>query len=194
MDETTFSYLMFQSRRKYDSEFSDFMKRWMSGHLKRYHTLPLHSNQWLSAHQYGVAQIIRFIYPNCSKELLEAALDHDVPEVRVGDNPYPAKRYKNMSQLLNEMDEAYLKMPKLSDEEFKMLKLADMLEFYLYTNFERCIGNSLLVRQIKNGYDILHVMLDSVSEEVRDKCLRLVDMSIAGEFYAPDVHRLVDHV
>lgn len=118
------------------------------GGVKRCHTFPIIGEQTVAAHSWGVAQIIRRLWPECSKTLLLAALDHDVAERWTGDVPADAKwRNPNLRAELAKVEtqvEHELGLNQgwlLSETEQHMLKWADRLELLQFCVDQRRLGN-----------------------------------------------------
>lgn len=120
---------------------TEFMKRWLAGKVKRYHTWNLIHSQDIGNHTYGVLQIARAVHPDISLEMMMAILDHDGPELRTGDLPYPTKRYKDIGSQVTEIEQKFIATIPLSDLEFKILKWADMAELLVYLLYELEMGN-----------------------------------------------------
>ena len=119
-----------------------------SGIVKRCHTLPVHRQQTLADHQWNVAQLILLLFPDkASKNLIVAALNHDIPERWIGDIP---SRFK--AEILSSsqfIDNAEAKIQDIFDiqivlnsEEHDILTFCDMLDFFLFCQEERNFGNS----------------------------------------------------
>jgi len=89
-------------------------------------------------HQWGVATIVAQLHPDPSAWLIMAALWHDTGESVSGDTPYTAK--VDNPDLANELKKvenaAYLRLTglgfALKEEDRVWLKMADMIEAYLY--------------------------------------------------------------
>ncbi len=62
----------------------------LGGEVDRLHCAPMRA-QTVAAHSWGVAMIIQRVWQDCRKELILAALQHDLGEQEVGDMPAPAK-------------------------------------------------------------------------------------------------------
>lgn len=116
-----------------------------SGEVVRFHNHSGIDKQKNSEHQWGVALIVEYIYPNCSKQLLLAALTHDAHEYFTGDIPFPIKQHspelKGVLQGLEIKWECQNGVHfDLSKQERTALKVADVLEGMWY-----CLN------QVKNG-------------------------------------------
>jgi len=110
-----------------------------SGGVRRWHSNPelADSNQTLAQHQWGVAVIILAEHPNPSKELLYAALLHDVGELVVGDLPAPFKKANPKIAAAHKVAEqkAMERMGveyDLTPKETAWLKWADRKEAYMW--------------------------------------------------------------
>ena len=111
---------------------------WDAQFLTRYHTAPMQmERQTVGAHSYAVSILIDQLWPDSSKQLIMAALYHDVPELILGDIPATAKwDYPELHQAFERaekkvMDDLGLNFV-LTAEEKNRLKMADMLELIMY--------------------------------------------------------------
>lgn len=110
-----------------------------AGKVNRWHTVPTAAKQTNAEHQWSVAVIILSIYPDCSINLLKAALMHDAHEKVFGDVPRPA--FEGLPDLKEKDNEARDKFVdqyhknlfgELTDKEKKVLAFADRLEHYIH--------------------------------------------------------------
>jgi 5'-deoxynucleotidase YfbR-like HD superfamily hydrolase len=62
------------------------------GHVRRYHVETITGEQNVATHSFHMACLALELWPDASRELLQAILWHDVTERAVGDVPAPAKR------------------------------------------------------------------------------------------------------
>jgi 5'-deoxynucleotidase YfbR-like HD superfamily hydrolase len=74
-----------------------------------------------------------------------AALAHDLAEHMVGDIPAPAKRELGIGEQMNSLEDKLLKIANLTfeitDEEKRILKLADCAQGAMFCIRERSLGN-----------------------------------------------------
>ena len=115
--------------------------------VSRYHTVDLLKAETVGHHSHGVAMLCLLIDPNASRDLLVAALLHDLPEQGVGDIPSPVKRKLQMKEELERLEaellaEVGLEHPELTEEEHVVLKLADVFHGALKCAREVNMGNS----------------------------------------------------
>lgn len=130
---------------------SEFHRLYRAGtDVTRFHTWPTIKPQNLAAHSWGVAMTIMHIYPAAKKELIRAALVHDLHESEAGDIPYPYKRndsrvaeaYADQEHEFNtRMGIEY----SLDEYDTAILKWADMFECMLHALNEVEMGNSRMV-------------------------------------------------
>lgn len=117
------------------------------GASKRYHTVDTHIKQDIAQHSFGVAWLCEyFTEETASKNLIMAALAHDLAEHKVGDIPSPAKRALGIGKMFDEfeqryMDEAGIPRYELTAEEEIILKYADITDGLLFCLRERTLGN-----------------------------------------------------
>ena len=130
------------------------------GNVKRYHTIQINGEQTVASHSWGVAMLIRELWPNCSKELLCAALDHDIPEGITGDTPFTAKsRFPGIRSALTcaeeELNSELGLQVLLSDKYRARLKVADMLELLWFCLDQHQLGNKGIDECFWTGVDHL---------------------------------------
>jgi 5'-deoxynucleotidase YfbR-like HD superfamily hydrolase len=118
--------------------------------VTRYHTVFTFNNETVGHHSHGVAMMVLMIKPDASASLLKAALYHDLAEQVVGDIPSPAKRRFGLSERLDKLElsvieEAGIENPVLTDEEARVLKLADIAQGALFCAREIQLGNARLI-------------------------------------------------
>jgi hypothetical protein len=106
---------------------------YLSGKVRRFHTT--HGvEQTLADHQWGAAIFLLRRHPSPSRDLLLAALTHDMPELITGDFPGPAKRaFPELAKqvvISEETAARLMRLPEVSltKEEGLWLKLADFYE------------------------------------------------------------------
>ena len=165
-----------------EQEFIYFKRRWLAGKIIRSHQHTLAIPQNIGNHSYGVAQIVRTLYPECSKELLEEALDHDVSELATGDIPHPVKRFKDIGTLINEYEKDFIPQKKLNEEEFLILKTADMMEFFLYIQYEKLMGNKTLLMMEATAIRVLSQLILRLPENVARNANMLMYRAAQGQF------------
>ena len=139
--------------------------RLAAGVIKRWHTVPIHGEQTVADHTYRVVQILRYIEPVPSKQLLCAALDHDVAEAKTGDIPFSQKT-KDAIALEKEVLKKYDIAPTLEPYEAKLLKVADMLEMGYFAMQQHDMGNvpmGYILRNVVEALDEYCNLNDRVS-------------------------------
>jgi 5'-deoxynucleotidase YfbR-like HD superfamily hydrolase len=118
--------------------------------VTRYHTVFTFNNETVGHHSHGVAMMVLMMKPDASASLLKAALYHDLAEQVVGDIPSPAKRRFGLAERLDRLElavieEAGIENPALTDEEARILKLADIAQGALFCAREIQLGNVRLI-------------------------------------------------
>lgn len=155
--------------------------------VTRFHTRPRIRQETVGHHTCNVCHILMLLEPDCRKELLVAALIHDVPEGFTGDTPAPAKwASEALNTALKRAEEAYyeaigLELPKLHPYEKTLLKAADMLDLAFSSLEELGMGNTSAKELIENAQEYItslnlyehhmEIVLNLV-EEVRSKWLQ----------------------
>ena len=113
----------------------------------RYHTVRTLTQETVGHHSHLVALLCTLIDPNASRELLMAALLHDLAEQVTGDIPSPAKHQFGISEQVSEMETKIMRwagidFPALTLDEARILKLADLAQGALFCARELSLGNS----------------------------------------------------
>jgi 5'-deoxynucleotidase YfbR-like HD superfamily hydrolase len=126
------------------------MKLYRSGLVQRYHSNPdlARFGQTNAAHQWGVAALILKLHPMPSRDLIVAALLHDVGEIDTGDLASPFKRkYPEIADCHSAIEYQHrdetigpLLIPcfmQLDDTESDWLRMCDSLEAFLFAKNHR---------------------------------------------------------
>lgn len=132
------------------------------GAVQRFHTVPGMSKQTVAEHSWGVAILCQELMPDCSKELLLAAMTHDCAEFVTGDIPAPFKwANPDIKDTIHSV-EANIEFDwgisfgvGLSEEEHRMLKLCDAFEGMRYCVFRRLAGEQGAERPFGNWRDFV---------------------------------------
>lgn len=124
---------------------------------KRFHTADTLTEQSVAEHSFGVAWLIVLINPSARKELILAALAHDLAEHVVGDVSSPAKRrFPALKSALDVAEGCLLAdigldyERYLTDAELRILKIADMLDGMMFCVRERRMGSKVVVEVYNN--------------------------------------------
>jgi len=146
-----------------------------SGQVVRFHNHVGIDKQSLAEHQWGVAMIVQYIEPECSKDLLLAALTHDAAEYYTGDMPFPTKQANpKLKSMLEELEKDWLAenglagpFVNLTQPERVVLKAADTLEGMWYCTLQMKQGNKCADRPFRKWLDFMErLMMDvKVTEE-----------------------------
>lgn len=122
------------------------MKLYRSGMVQRYHSNPdlARFGQTNAAHQWGVAALILKLHPHPSRDLIVAALLHDVGELDTGDLASPFKRkYPEIAESHSAVEYVHRDetigqpFPNLDDTETDWLRMCDSLEAFLFVKNHR---------------------------------------------------------
>jgi 5'-deoxynucleotidase YfbR-like HD superfamily hydrolase len=118
------------------------------GRVQRYHTCDFTLKQTVAEHSYGVAWICHILRPNARKELILAALAHDIGEQATGDVRADAKKSSRvLKEELDRIEARFLEERKLafeaflSEEERRVLKFADILDGMIFCLREKLSGS-----------------------------------------------------
>lgn len=115
--------------------------------VSRYHTVVTIKGETVGHHSHGVACLVLILNQSASRNLMIAALLHDLSEQYTGDIPSPAKREFGIGAQVSElelllMERVGIIFPTLSEEEKRVLKLADIAHGALFCVRELSMGNS----------------------------------------------------
>lgn len=146
-----------------------------AGAIQRYHTARTIRTQSVAEHSFGVAQLALLVQPNCSLEVLSAAIHHDLPELVTGDIPAPVK-WENpelgtlLKDLENKFNQKHNLGTALSSDDWHLLKWCDMAELVLWCMEELELGNQgirpLIVRGINYLEELGHP--NTIAKELHD--------------------------
>lgn len=132
--------------------------------VKRWHTRRMLTSDTVGEHTANVLAIIFALDSRPSRNLLQAALYHDIAEQWTGDIPATAKwRSPMLKQVCDALEdemmlENSIQAPTLENDEWLTLKWADMLDL-LYRCFDEIeLGNSTMHEVFKRGVDYLNEM------------------------------------
>ena len=123
--------------------------------VKRYHTVTTLVSETVGHHSHGVAALCLLFDPLASRQLLMAALFHDLAEFQTGDIPSPAKREFGIGGKVDELElrlmtSAGIIMPHLNSEDKRTLKLSDVAQGALFCARELSLGNKRMRRIFDN--------------------------------------------
>lgn len=115
--------------------------------VTRYHTVTTLVKETVGHHSHGVAMLALLLNPLASRQVLMAALFHDLAEHQTGDIPSPAKRQFGIGDKVDELEHRLMRaagivMPELSPGDARTVKLADLAQGALFCVREISLGNS----------------------------------------------------
>lgn len=127
----------------------------LASKVRRFHTCVVSKEESVGEHSLNVANLVLILTDGqASKDLIVAAMTHDMGEAMTGDIPSPVKRQlgAEVSGLINEMENRaiirihpYLSDLKLSEEEHTILKVADNLDGLMKCLDELYLGNRHII-------------------------------------------------
>ena len=124
------------------------IETWRRGLLvRRYHQRFTHEPDTVGKHSAGVALFVNMIDPTARKELILAAISHDLGEVELGDIPAPTKRALDakskaaLDRIENEVLDSLGHGYELTGDEHLILKIADYCDGLCYSTEELRRGN-----------------------------------------------------
>lgn len=135
---------------------------------KRYHAADTLTSQTVGEHSFGVAWLVVLLCPQARKELILAAMAHDLAEHLVGDVSSPTKRkYPALKTLVDDAEAELLKShsldfeTQLTKDEMRILKLADNMDGMMFCIRERKMGSRFVCSIYGNFYNYTAELLDS---------------------------------
>lgn len=128
-----------------------------AGAVKRFHVMRSNTVQTVAEHTWGVVSLVNELVPDASKELLLAALYHDMHERATGDMPSTAKwMYPFLARAMRTAEHAWNIENScnfedtLSKAEKAILHFCDYLELLLWS-IEQCkLGNRYAMEPLNN--------------------------------------------
>lgn len=116
------------------------LRAWLASFVRRWHTNPdlCDTHDPIAAHQGRVALLLLSIYPEASRTLLAHAITHDQGEAGSCDCSYDAKKANpQLAGLLHRLEGDEIaaqgfRLPNLTVNEARVLKLCDWLDSYLW--------------------------------------------------------------
>jgi len=144
--------------------------------IQRLHTVPLTTINTVGEHTFNVLALIDCLSPGCSRNLLLAALYHDVPEYKTGDVPANAKWASpdlnaSLIAIEDRIKREYDLEISLDAKEKQVLKFCDAMELTLFCIEEAERGN-------------LHGII------IAKRCIDSLVQNVFGE----SSHQLLSHV
>lgn len=113
--------------------------------VTRYHTVKTLVEETVGHHSQMVALLCWLADPHCSRNVLVAALTHDLAEHVLGDIPAPSKREFGIGEQVNALEDRLLRdaglAVQLNEDEKKLVKFADNLQGLIKCGREVEMGN-----------------------------------------------------
>lgn len=130
----------------------------------RYHTVTTLQRETVGHHSHGVACLVLLLEPLAGRELLIAALHHDLAEHQTGDIPSPAKREYGIGEQVDELEKRLMRLaglpwPSLMPHDQRILKLADIAHGALFCVREMSLGNQRMLAVFNRYMSYAHQML-----------------------------------
>lgn len=182
------------------AKFNAFNMMW-GGNVERYHSFPGIAAQTNAAHQWGVVSLLFLICDHPSTTVLRYALFHDMAEQHVSDVSAPVKRsVPGLQQQLDALEKSCLleagyvnsDVLELTPYEETLLKLADVLEGFLYATYREVVHGEAMCRVVADWYAHYIEQLGSINTcAIEYRRVR----EIMKEARNPDIQRdLLDRV
>jgi 5'-deoxynucleotidase YfbR-like HD superfamily hydrolase len=125
--------------------------------VRRFHTVDLLVSETVGHHSANVAMLCHVLHPDASKELILAALTHDLVEQHTGDIPATAKwEHPTLAMCLAAIEDVRTEYEfELTDIERRVMKQADMLDLCYKCMEEMSMGNMTVLPILQRG--MLHL-------------------------------------
>lgn len=148
-----------------------------AGAVKRYHVKRVQRTQTIAEHTFGILMLIKQVCPDCRKEVYNAVLHHDLPELFTGDIPAPIKRvHPELRPLMERIEEDLVPLHQdipLSIPEAILLKWADRMELVLWCLEEVRLGNTFCRATVARGLGWI------LMAKIPDEAVALTDAAVA---------------
>jgi len=129
--------------------------------VSRCHSLKILGEYPVGQHTFNMLAMLRILFPEASRNLIWAIIEHDIPERLTGDIPSPTKWYgvidkNNLTQMEHDINSEIFgddSMSLLTQEEAKILHGLDITELYMFCKDQIQLGNQNLTtmeRRIEN--------------------------------------------
>jgi len=124
---------------------------YLAGRVKRYHTWPVLHQENVAEHTFNVLRIYVRLFGAPRAAVTEAIVNHDLPEIRTGDIPFPMKRrVPELKALMDELEDEHAVMMGINlhrddlnaVEKFR-IKLCDIISQWEFGAAELAMGNKL---------------------------------------------------
>lgn len=150
-----------------------------AGRVVRYHTTPTLVREDVAQHTFNVMNILMFLHDGAFPPILmEYALLHDQGEWKTGDIPSPVKRAApSIKKIVDEVEAEALpfQLPKLTDGERAVFKLADNLDGLLKCTEELRMGN-MVMEEIGDEYvRYIEALGAAVPPSMWDKAIQFIN-------------------
>lgn len=158
-----------------------------AGNVKRYHTHELLKEEKVGQHTFNMLNILMIVTDrNLSRNLMMAALVHDMGEYETGDIPSPVKRASpELKPILDDIEDRAMRAahvgfyPQLTPWEHKLLKFADNLDGLLKIIDELKLGNKTVrwvgerylsyLRTMEDLGPTMNSLVDEAEEEFKNE-------------------------
>jgi hypothetical protein len=153
----------------------------LAGAVQRWHAVQTIRTQNVAEHSWNVLRILYAIYPEPPRAMVVEAMFHDIGEIATGDPPSTLKRrsdpLKTIYRTMESAARLAMALPwgvpppqMMTDEEMRILKLADMIEMMEFAQQEVLLGNRFMhhVMILCREWIVTHVDL-LANDTVRDR-------------------------
>ncbi len=174
-----------------------FIQTYLAGFVKRHHTNPSPMQQNVGHHTWGAMMILDYIYPAARKEVLVAMMRHDVAERWVSDVPaYVKWGIPGIAAAIKDAEERTENLlhydNELTETEWWGVKVADMLELYLFCSHCINAGDQYFIGVRRNVEEWFYKN-DKMMREYPGATMLLLSIRSSGgdpkDLFTPDPRR-----
>ena len=142
----------------------------IAGRVTRYHTWPMLRKPTVAEHSARVATLYVELWGLPRAEVLYYCLNHDNGELASGDAPFYSKRaVPELGAATNKAEKMGMltlgiKLPELSEDEYRRFKMADYCEMWETAVVERNMGNKYADAILDNLRPAIYKTAEELSE------------------------------
>jgi 5'-deoxynucleotidase YfbR-like HD superfamily hydrolase len=172
--------------RKAEAHVTDFVGAWLSGTVKRYHTMESLQEDSVAQHSWGVVLLLIMLWPSAPSRMIIAAELHDFGEKATGDMPGPVKWSDPVLEaLLEKLEHEHMRsslppfladvISSINDAEWALVELCDRAEFCIRMIHERKLGNRYAEIYYKRAWDKMTNGLELYRDRFQQMSPKLVE-------------------
>ena len=174
------------------SDLTQLFERLAATHVNRFHSTVTVKENTVGQHTIGMLIMADWVFEGSpDPRLMQAILYHDLPEIRIGDIPYPVKHYskQNLRDALKEHEDFVTQDMGLAldlPEELKhYLAIFDIFDYLKFILTERQLGNRMVEHMFDAGFSIAHRLVYNLEFSLVTRVSMVLDI-LAAEWEALD--------